>query len=342
MENVYQKLLRRLEESSESHILSTKLSKKGRGDVAEFEREIDAYLTEEEKKELLLSGKPGIFARDTYDIYAEPYYKKERMVIFGGGHVALPLAKFAKMTGMYVVVIDDRKEFANRERFPDADEVICSEYTECLKFVKPTVCDYFVAVTRGHVSDSVCIRELMKYPESVYTGMIGSKNRKKIVLEELEAEGYDRERLHRICAPIGLEIGAMTTEEIGISIMAEVIRRKRIESKDNILISRSDGDSYVIEQLAKEKEPFCAVTIMQAVGSAPRYAGARMMVYPDKRIVGTIGGGKVELRSIEKAVSFIGTGAYEVRDISLAGADAMAEGMACGGSVKMLFEDFAG
>lgn len=342
MSEIYKSLLEKFEQSSDSQIIVTSIDKCGQGEVKEFNREFAEQITEEEKKRILLSGIPQCMEREDRLLFAEPYYRKERIVIFGGGHVALPLVKLAKIVGFYVVVVDDRIEFANKERFTEADEVICDSYEHCMEKVKPSINDYFVIVTRGHLSDTMCVRQLMKYEESVYTGLIGSRKRTAIDIKQLEEEGYDKGRLSRVCTPIGLPIGAATTEEIGISIMAEIIKRKRLESTDNMAIERSDIDYYVMTELADNTENCCVATIMYAEGSAPRKAGAKMIIYPDSHIKGSIGGGRMEASVITKALTMIGTGRYEVIDVVLNGEDAMAEGMLCGGRVKLLLEDFSG
>jgi xanthine dehydrogenase accessory factor len=302
----------------------------------------EAILSAQDIREVLLSGSPKYFTRDDISFFAEPFYKKERVIIFGGGHVAIPLVKFAKLVGFYVVVVDDRRQFAYPERFPEADEVLCGSFSECIQELHPGKSDYNIIITRGHKHDSLCIRELMRYEESIYTGLIGSRRRTTIVLHNLAEEGYDNNRLQRICTPIGLPIGAVTTEEIGISIMAEIIQRKRLESNDNMAVNRSDGDDRVLQYLGQMNRPCCLITIMQTTGSVPRKAGAKMLVFDDTSLFGSIGGGCVEADVIRKGVKMIGTGQYEVVSVNLDNEAAMEEGMVCGGKMVLLLEDFQG
>lgn len=343
MGRIYKKLVDELRSGGETQIVTTELSLSGEGNVSDFNRTINnnKVLSNEEQLDILQNGKPQCLYRENKVIFAEPNFKKERIILFGGGHIAIPLTYFAKITGFYVVVVDDRLTFANKKRFPQADEVICDSFENCLKRIKPTVADYFVIITRGHRYDKLCIEQLMKYKESIYTGMIGSRRRTKIVLENLAKEGYDKERLSRICTPIGLPIGAATTEEIGISIMAEIIKRKRLESRKNTVINRSDLEDEVVVKISENEEPCCVVTIMESSGSVPRNAGAKMIVYQDGRIFGSIGGGCVEASVIWQAREMIGTGKYKVIPVSLNGEDAMAEGMVCGGTLNILLEDYA-
>ncbi|QRN85579.1 XdhC family protein [Clostridia bacterium] len=153
----------------------------------------------------------------------------EKMVVFGGGHISIPLTEMASRCEFEVTVIDDRPEFANKERFPWADLVLCKPFEKALSEIGFDTATYVVLVTRGHAYDMICLREILKNP-CKYIGMIGSKSRVKTLLNNLEEEGYDRELLDSIYTPIGLPIGAETTQEIAISIMSEIIalRRDRI------------------------------------------------------------------------------------------------------------------
>ncbi len=148
------------------------------------------------------------------------------LFLFGGGHISLALARIAKMAGFRVVVIDDRPAFANRERFPEADETLVMEMEGALSRLKINRRSYIVAVTRGHQHDKTVIRQAAKI-DAAYVGMIGSRRKIKLMWKELEAEGIGRERLEAIHAPVGLSIGADTPEEIAVAIMAEIIQTRR-------------------------------------------------------------------------------------------------------------------
>lgn len=150
----------------------------------------------------------------------------EKMVVFGGGHISIPLTEMASRCEFEVTVVDDRETFANKERFPWADLVICKPFEEALPEIGFDTATYVVLVTRGHAYDMICLREVLKNP-CKYIGMIGSKSRVATLLNNLEEEGYDRELLDSIYTPIGLQIGAETTQEIAISIMSEIIAHRR-------------------------------------------------------------------------------------------------------------------
>jgi xanthine dehydrogenase accessory factor len=124
------------------------------------------------------------------------------------------------------VVVDDRESFANRERFPDADEVIAGEYEEVFPRLAVNDTSYIVIVTRGHRDDMRVLKWAALTPAR-YVAMIGSKRKVISVVKELEKEGLSREALERIHAPMGLEIGAVTPEEIAVSVVAEMIAVRR-------------------------------------------------------------------------------------------------------------------
>ena len=172
-------------------------------------------------------------------IFLESVCPDPTFYLFGGGHISLPLAKIAKMAGFRVVVIDDRQAFANQERFPMADETLVMEMEGAVSRLKIDRRSYIVAVTRGHQHDKTVIRQAAR-TDAAYVGMIGSRRKIKLMWKELEAEGIPRARLEAVHAPIGLEIGADTPEEIAVSIMAEIIgvRREKAESR---IKTKGDG-----------------------------------------------------------------------------------------------------
>ena len=153
----------------------------------------------------------------------EPVMPRERLIVLGGGHIALPVCEFGAKCGFEVHVVDDRPDFANRRRFPDAAEVICDSFENGIRRLGISAFDYVVVITRGHRHDADCLRALLPGEDPAYLGMIGSRRRTKGLLEMLKEEGFDPDRLAKICTPIGLDIGAITPAEIAVSILSEVI-----------------------------------------------------------------------------------------------------------------------
>jgi xanthine dehydrogenase accessory factor len=159
------------------------------------------------------------------DFLLQPIVSNPLVYLFGGGHISLHLARLIKMVDFNLVVIDDRQEFANAQRFPEADEIWVRDFQGVLDNVELGSDDYVVIVTRGHIFDKeVLAQALIKKPE--YIGMIGSRRKRSLIYQALEDEGFSRAQLERVHSPIGLAIGAETPEEIAVSVVAELIAER--------------------------------------------------------------------------------------------------------------------
>lgn len=271
----------------------------------------------------------------------EPLLPPERLIVLGGGHIALPVCEFAAKCGFAVTVADDRPAFANAARFPLAEEVLCDSFENAIRRLKITPYDYVVIITRGHVHDADCLREILPGTQPAYLGLIGSRRRVRGLMAMLEEEGYSRERMERICTPIGLSIGAVTPEEIAVSILAEVIAYKRLPEHGgpDRYGNDSDIEPEILRYLAENRDPKAVVTVIETKGSTPRGAGAKMAVSPLGQVTGSIGGGCSEAAVIKDAVRIIGSGRFKIVDIDLTGEVAESEGMVCGGTMRVLVED---
>ncbi|MGH7557626.1 MAG: XdhC family protein [Gemmatimonadota bacterium] len=181
---------------------------------------------------ILADAPPGAACRslpgEALEIYVERVAPPPELIVVGAGHIAQPLSRIGKLLGFRVVVIDDRPDFARRERFPEADRVIVADFADPFAEVAVGPRSHVVLVTRGHRYDYDCARALARAgAEPAYVGMIGSRRRVRAAFEQLAAEGFDREWLARIHAPIGLDIGAETPAEIAVAIGAEMILAER-------------------------------------------------------------------------------------------------------------------
>lgn len=145
-----------------------------------------------------------------------------RALICGAGHISQPLVEILSLINYEVTVIDDRPDFANNARFPKAKNVICQGFKEGLRAIKKNSFDVIIIVTRGHKHDLVCLNEIIT-SQATYIGMIGSQRRVKAIIKDLKEEGFDENILTKLRAPIGLDIGSQTPEEIAVAIVAEVI-----------------------------------------------------------------------------------------------------------------------
>jgi len=161
-----------------------------------------------------------------YQVMFERHEPPATLVIAGGGHIGKALATIGDLCGFSVVVVDDRPDYANQERFPEADRVVCGDFAEVLRGLAIDSKTYVVTVTRGHKHDEESLRQAVGSP-AAYVGMIGSKRRAAAVLQHLIDDGLDPEAVRRVHTPIGLDIGAETPEEIAVAIMAEVVQVRR-------------------------------------------------------------------------------------------------------------------
>ncbi|MEL1133749.1 XdhC family protein [Desulfitobacterium sp. THU1] len=157
------------------------------------------------------------------ELFLDPIIPTHRLIILGGGHIALPLVQMGKLLNYEVTVIDDRPSFANKGRFPEADQVICQDFQSALQELTFDESTYVIVVTRGHRYDQTCLEEVLKRPQTAYLGMIGSRRKVATIMNNLRENGYSQEVLDRVYTPIGLDIGAQTPEEIAVSIIAEMI-----------------------------------------------------------------------------------------------------------------------
>jgi xanthine dehydrogenase accessory factor len=171
----------------------------------------------------------GLVCGGTLEVYVEPILPASSLYIFGAGHVAINLYKVARMASFDVVVVDDREAYANRERFPEAKDIYADEFGRVLPQLVPNETSYLVITTRGHRDDMRVLRWAVDTPAR-YIGMIGSQRKVIAIYKELEREGIGREKLARVYAPMGVDIGAITPEEIAVSVAAELIALRRNSS----------------------------------------------------------------------------------------------------------------
>jgi xanthine dehydrogenase accessory factor len=165
-------------------------------------------------------------------LFLDPVSGAQRLVIAGAGHIAQPLAAIGAMLGFHVTVIDDRASFANRDRFPAADEIVVRPFGPAVEALNLDRHCYLVSVTRGHSFDEDVILTALRKSRGAFIGMIGSRRRVKATLERIGAMGISAELLEQVHAPLGIDIAAETPEEIALSIIAEIVRERRSGARD--------------------------------------------------------------------------------------------------------------
>lgn len=274
--------------------------------------------------------------------YTRSFRPRERLILLGGGHIAQPLCSFASALGFGVTVVDDRPSFANRARFPEAAEILCDAFPRAIAQLSLREGDYVAVITRGHRHDADCLRAILPGPMPRYLGMIGSKRRTTGLLDLLEGEGFSRAALERIHTPIGLEIGALTVQEIAVSIVAQLIQCRRRDTPrrgKSALLTAEDVDLSLLQFLTQNESPKSLLLVYETSGSTPVKPGALMAVDGDYRTAGTIGGGCSESAVMRTAYDLIGTGKRRTVTVDMSNDLAEEEGMVCGGTMKVLIAD---
>ena len=169
---------------------------------------------------------PVVLEQDNRRYLIEPSFTLGEVYLFGAGHVSQQVASLAARVDFRIVVLDDRSEFANRERFPEAHDIrVVDSFAQSFEGLNIDGDSYLVIVTRGHAHDKTVLEQALR-TDARYVGMIGSRKKRDHIFSRLKDEGFTSEDLDRVHAPIGMEILAETPEEIGISIVGELIKAR--------------------------------------------------------------------------------------------------------------------
>jgi len=268
--------------------------------------------------------------KDGY-ILTEKLGSKIELVLCGGGHVAKELYMLATQLEMEISILDEREEFCNKTLYPNAS-LYCAPFLETLHKGQAWIKPYFVIITRGHSFDQACLERCLELPHS-YIGMIGSRHKVAITLDNLKKKGISEEALSEVCSPIGLSIGAVTAAEIAISIMAQIIKVYRKDSasvrlEPRLLRTLTNSEGYILARVVKKS------------GSAPCEVGFQIAVFGDGSNQGTVGGGLVEAKTIEHAKAMLTDESMpnQLLEYGLDNTKAGSLGMICGGEVALLFQ----
>ena len=273
--------------------------------------------------------------------YVRNFRPKERLILLGGGHIAQPLCRYGADLGFAVTMVDDRPSLANRMRFPEAKEVICDAFPEALHSLRINAQDYVAVITRGHRYDAECLRTILSGTFPRYLGMIGSKRRVAGLFQLLQDEGIPGETLADIHAPIGLSINALTTQEIAVSIAAELIQCRRRDTprrSESTTLVTEDIDLPVLEFLACDREPKALLMVLETSGYTPVKSGDMMALDLSLKTVGTIGGGCGEHAALMQARRLLGTDQCRCIQVDMSNDVAEEEGMVCGGRMTVLVQ----
>ncbi len=244
-----------------------------------------------------------------------------RLILCGGGHVSLELAHIAARLDFQVIVVDDRPEFANPERFPMAVRTLAQPFPAALEALGSREDDFYCILTRGHIFDRDCLAQILR-GKFAYVGMIGSRKKVAAVMEALSSQGFSQETLSAVHAPIGLLLGGQTPAEVAVEIAAQLVQ-----------VRAQLGPALTPPPAG----PGVLCTITKKSGSAPRSAGAWMMVRPSGQTEGTVGGGAVEDMVRRDALAlWASPEPFLEREYDLGNPAAL--GMVCGGRITVEFK----
>jgi len=217
---------------------------------------------QEQKSRLLdfdLTGREetleGLICGGTMQIFVEPIIPVPRVYIFGAGHIGFAVSKIAALAGFTITVIDDRPAYANKEKFPDADEFFVEDLTDIIPRLSINKVSYLVIACRGHLEDQSVLAGVLKTP-AAYIGMVGSKKKTRTIFDNLKAQGFSQEELNRVHAPIGITMATETPEDIAVSIAAEIIdvRRRKNKPQSHTTPALKDSNDSGSEQ---NGQPVC-------------------------------------------------------------------------------------
>ena len=278
----------------------------------------------------------GIHPLGSSNVFLERFGAVPQLAVCGGGHVAAAVVQLAKMLGFPVTAMEDREEYAQQLRDAGADQVICQPFEEALAQIPGGAETYFVVVTRAHAFDVECLKQILQKP-AAYVGMMGSHGRAALVRRQLLEAGMDAARVEALYAPIGLPIGSQTAEEIALSILAQIVSIKN-ERTQTEGFSPAMLDAMVQADAAGQQAVLAVIAARH--GSTPREVGAKMLIRADGTIVGSVGGGIMEHRTILAAQEMLAGSApmHRLMHFSADGKNDDAAIAACGGSMEVLLE----
>lgn len=287
------------------------------------------------------------------EVMMEPLSPPPTLVIFGSGHIAGYLASMAKLLTYRVIVVDDRSEFANPDKFSQADQIICGPFEEAIGKLSLHSGSYAVIVTRGHRTDAVCLSKLLNRPLP-YIGMVGSKRKIRFIYKLLEEQGLNPSGCSKLHSPVGLDLHSETPQEIAFSILAELQQLRcggtakplsSLEHADKVhphddRRMRQDLELFAaMAQAREEGRSFASITIIHAAGHVPRGVGSRAILWEDGSIYRTIGGGRRESEIMELAQECLRKGQIQRKEVHFSGSYDDFQPV-CGGRYTFLIQPY--
>lgn len=206
--------------------------------------ELDARIVKK-ARQLALFGHSELYQTEAGDeIFVEGFTTPPTLVLMGGGHVGKAVSALAATLGFRIFVVDDRPEFANRDRFPEATETIVQSFDGGLGRIPISANTYILIATRGHRYDDMALKAALNTP-ACYVGLVGSKRKSLMIYKHLVQEGVPLKRIKQVHAPVGLDIGAVTPAELAVSIMGEIIMSRRGGTGASLKMSEAQLEKVV-------------------------------------------------------------------------------------------------
>jgi xanthine dehydrogenase accessory factor len=206
-----------------------------------------------------LSAELGMCCGGVMQIFCEVLEPTRRLLLYGAGHVAQPTAELAARCGFEVTIVDEREEWANKERFPEVDRILLRQVEEAFEDLEAGERDYVVVVTRGHEQDQAVLEHYVESPPA-YLGVIGSLSKVTRAISRCRAKGFSDEQLARVHMPIGLDLGAITPQEIAVAIVAELIAHHRGRAGRVFPVSMASLNQLHRSELPDSPQPSLAVS----------------------------------------------------------------------------------
>jgi xanthine dehydrogenase accessory factor len=201
-----------------------------------------------------LGNNTYLVADNGVELFIEGFTTPPTLVIMGGGHVGKAMYHAALPLGFRIYVVDDRPDFASKERFPDAAGAVLAPFEKGLDQVPINANTYIVVATRGHRQDDLALEAAIQTP-ATYVGLMGSKRKTLLIYKHLLKKGYSPDALRKVKAPVGLDIGALTPEEIAVSVLAEIIMVRRGGKGGPMQMARKYFDKALEQSRVKEPVP---------------------------------------------------------------------------------------
>ena len=274
----------------------------------------------------------GVYEIGGREVYCEVLEELPELVVCGAGHVGAACIQAASNLDMHITCIEDREQFAEVARDMGAHEVLVGDYGSMLDSIRGGDNYYFLAMSRAHAFDEVCLEKILA-KKSAYVGMLGSSGKIRKIRSDLEEKGVPREVFDKVHTPVGLNISANTPQEIAIAVMAEIIS---IKNTGKVISSAFDHEQ--LDAIAADPGDPMLLTVIRKHMASPRDPGTKMIVTSDGEKWGTVGGGAAEHQALRIAREHIADPAFITEIIRVGDADKSDDGMVCGGVIDVLFE----